>query len=78
MEWNLMSRSEYVVNLKIDLVYFEKDALLFDMGKTKTDQEGTKNVVHPWYFYSNSEQPEICPHLAMARHIIADPVILNG
>ena len=78
MEWNLMSRSEYVVDSKIDLVSFEKDALLFDMGKTKTDQEGTKNVDHPWHVYSNSEHPEICPHLAMARHIIANPVILNG
>ena len=47
LEWNLMSRSEFVVGSKIDLVSFEKDALLFDMGKNKTDQEGTKNVKHP-------------------------------
>ena len=47
MEWNLMSRSEYVVDSKIDLVSFEKDALIFDMGKTKTDQEGTTNADHP-------------------------------
>ena len=73
-----MSRSEYVVDSKIDLVSFEKDALLFDMGKTKTDQEGTKNVDHPWHVYSNSDHPEICPHLAMAMPIIVDPVILNS
>ena len=52
MEWNLMSRSEYVVDLKIDLVSFEKDALLVHMGKTKIDQEGTKHVNDPWHVYS--------------------------
>ena len=46
-EWNLISRAEYVVDAKIDLVSFMKDALLFDMGVTKTDQEGIKNLDHP-------------------------------
>ena len=44
LDWNLVSRSEYVVDSKIDLVSFEKDSLLFDMGPTKTDQDGTRNV----------------------------------
>ena len=46
LEWNLISRAEYVVDSNIDLVYFQQDALLFDIGK-KTDQEGTKNIDHP-------------------------------
>ena len=40
LDWNLISRAEYVVDAKIDIVSFTKDALLFDMGVTKTDQEG--------------------------------------
>ena len=47
LDWNLVSRSEYVVHSKIDLVSFENDSLLFDMGPTKTDQDGTRNADHP-------------------------------
>ena len=64
LDWNLISRAEYVVDAKIDLVSFTKDALLFDMGVTKTDQEGIKNVDHPWHVYSCPEYPEICAHLS--------------
>ena len=78
LEWNLISRAEYVVDANIDLVSFTKDALLFDMTVTKTDQEGTKNVDHPWHVYSCPEYPEICAHLAFARHLLANPLILNG
>ena len=48
------------------------------MGITKTDQEGTTNVDHPWHVYSNPECPEICAHLAFARHIMYNPTILSG
>ena len=74
---DLISRAEYVVDSNIDLVSFQQDALLFDIGKTKTDQEGTTNIDHPWHVYSNPEYPEICPFLAMACHLICDPTILN-
>ena len=77
LEWNLISRAEYVVDAKIDLVSFTEDALIFDMGITKTDQEGTKNVDHPRYMYSNPEHPEICAHLAFARHVINNSTIFN-
>ena len=78
LEWNLISRAEFLVDAKIDIVSFTKDALVFAMGVTKTDQEGTKNVDHPWHVYSCPEFPEICAHLAFARHIMASPTILNG
>ena len=59
IDWNLVSRSESVVNSKIDLVSFEKDSLLFDMGVTKTDQDGTRNANHPRHVYGCLEYPEI-------------------
>ena len=77
-DWNLVSRAEFVVGANIDLVSFSEDALLFHMGVTKTDQEGTKNVDHPWHVYSNPECPEICAHLALARLLMYNPTILNG
>ena len=60
------------------MVSFQKDDLLFVTGKTKTDQEGTKNIDHPWHLYSNPEYPEIYQFLAIACHLICDPKILNG
>ena len=78
IEWNLISRAEFVVDAKIDLVSFQEDAMLFDIGQTKTDQEGTKNAGHPWHVYSNPEDPYICTCLAMARHLITYPTILQG
>ena len=37
LEWNLVSRTEFVVDAKIDIVSFTKYVLLFDMGITTTD-----------------------------------------
>ena len=78
LDWNLVSRAETVVESKIDVVSFTEDALVFEMGITKTDQEGTKNVDHPWHIYSCPECPEICAHLAFARHVMYNPTILSG
>ncbi len=78
IEWNLISRAEFVVNSKIDSIWCHGDAILFDIGKTKTDQEGTKNIDHPWHVYSNNECAYICPVLALARHLITNPKILAG
>ena len=78
LEWNLISRAEYVVGSMIDSVSFSGDAFLFDIGVTKTDQEGTRNVDHPWHVYANPEDPYICPFLAMARHLMNNPLILGG
>ena len=73
-----MSKAEYLVGAKINLVAITEDALLFNMGVTKTDQEGTKNLDHPWHVYSCPEHPEICAHLALARLLLANPVMLGG
>ena len=35
LEWNIKPRSEYVVDSNIDLVSFQQDSLLLDIGKTK-------------------------------------------
>ena len=78
LEWNLVARAEYVIGSKIDHVAFKDDAMVFEMGPTKCDQEGTKNLDHPWHCYSCPEHPEICCHLAIARYFMAHPTVLNG
>ena len=42
LEWNIISRAEYVVDSNIYLVYFQYDVVLFNIGKTTMDQEGKK------------------------------------
>jgi hypothetical protein len=69
LAWNLIARAEFVVDVKIDAIYFQNDAIMIDMGKTKTDQDGTKNIDHPWHLYANNHCPYICPVLAIARHL---------
>jgi len=78
LAWNLIARAEFVVDVKIDAIYFQNDAIMIDMGKTKTDQDGTKNIDHPWHLYANNHCPYICPVLAVARHLINNPIILSG
>jgi hypothetical protein len=45
LAWNLIARAEFVVDVKIDAIYFQNDAIMIDMGKTKTDQDGTKILI---------------------------------
>lgn len=78
LHWNIVSRIEYVVYTKTNLVLFKNDSLLFDMGPMKTDQNGTRNVDHPWHVYSCREYPEICAQLLLARLVMENTLILNG
>ena len=78
LEWNLISRADMVVTALIDSIRCHNDAILFEIGRTKTDQEGTRNIDHPWHLYANCEFPQICTFLAMARHLISCPKILEG
>ena len=58
LEWNLISRADMVVTALIDSIRCHNDAILFEIGRTKTDQEGTRNIDHPWHLYANCEFPQ--------------------
>ena len=78
LDWNLISRAETVVESNIELVGMWSDALRFEIGPTKTDPQGKKNLDHPFHVYSVPENPAICPVLAMAKHLVNRPQILRG
>ena len=78
LDWNLMSRADFVVTSNIELVGVWNDALCFQVGVTKTDQEGSKHVDHPFHVYSCPENPVICPVLALSKHLLCNPRILRG
>ncbi len=66
LEWNLISCANMVVTALIDSIHCHNDAILFEIGRTKTDKEGTCNINHPWHLYANCEFSQICIFLAMA------------
>jgi hypothetical protein len=56
LEWNLMARSENVVNAHILHVHWDADCLVFRFVKSKGDQTG-KNHDQEWHVYAN---PHTC------------------
>ena len=78
LEWNLMARSQNVVDSHVENVYFDNDCLVFQFGKTKCDQTG-KNSDQLWHVYANPHNPAICPVLSLARYLFANPgVLIDG
>ena len=39
---------------------------MFDFANTKTDQEGIKNIDHPWHVYENPLEPVVFTMIALA------------
>jgi hypothetical protein len=78
LDWNMISRSESVIESMIDLLSQSKDSMNMDLGKTKCDQEGLKYVDYPLRIYSNPQSAYICPFVAVCRLLICHPMILQG
>ena len=68
----------FFVTTNIELVGVLNDALHFQVGLTKTDQEGSKHIDHPFHVFSCPENPVICPVLALSKHLLCNPRILCG
>ena len=78
LDWNLISRAENVVESNIEIIGLWNDALRFQVGVTKTDQEGVKHVDHPAHVYSCPENPAICPFVALGKYLMCYPHVLKG
>jgi len=76
MEWNLMTCSDKCVNMNINNVQFQDDALIFYFGKSKRNQYGL-NAEKPWHVYSYPFVPHLCPILALAKYALSHPDILQ-
>ena len=44
LDWNLMKRNENCVNLKIQRIWFDNDALVIEFAKSKGYQGGEEHV----------------------------------
>ena len=77
LEWNLMARSHMVDDMNVAHIEWRQDCLLFFFGKSKRNQTG-EDSERPFHVYSNPENPEICPVLALATYLLAYPDVLKG
>jgi hypothetical protein len=73
LDWNLILRADFVVEQNIDIVGIINDAILFDIGVTKSDQEGTKHQDHPAHVYACPENPVICILMAFGKYLTCHP-----
>jgi hypothetical protein len=77
LEWNLIARSDNIVNLAVGDLEWCDDCLIIFLKKSKTDQEGVDGMT-PFHIYFNPLDPSICPGLAMAVYLFANPGILRN
>ena len=78
LDWNLIARAENCLMANITQISVMQDSLCFEFGKNKCDQEGVKNIDHPWHIFANPLMPEICTFLSFAKYAITHPNILTG
>ena len=76
LEWNLMARSENVVNCHSENITWKDDALCFNFPKSKGDQYGKRSDA-VWHVYATPHNPITCPHLALARYLFSNPGVLT-
>lgn len=72
-----MKRAENVVDCKIDHIWIEHDALIFQFAKSKGLPNGEDHV-GPWHVYANPLQPNVCPFLALAIYMFSYPDVLSS
>ncbi len=57
-------------------ITWEDDCLAFRFAKSKTDQMG-RNSDQVWHVYATPNNPYVCPLLALATYIFANPSLTN-
>ncbi len=72
LEWNLIARLENIVHAHILYVHWDADCLVFCCVKSNGDQTRW-NSDQEWHVYANPHNAEICPVLALACYIFANP-----
>ena len=76
LKWNLMARSENVVDCHVSHIYWSNDSLVFHFAKNKLDQTG-KNTDQVWHVYATPDNPCTCPILALACYLFSNPGVLT-
>jgi hypothetical protein len=76
MEWNLMARLKSIVHAHFFHSTWEDDCLAFCFAKSKMDQTGRISD-QVWHVYATPYNRCVCPVLALATYIFANPSLTN-
>jgi hypothetical protein len=77
LEWNLMARSDNIVNLHVNDLSWTDDSLNAKMKKSKTDQEGNNaKVAHHMYF--NSADPFLNIGIALGIYFFLNGTLITN
>ena len=71
-----MESDNYLI-MNVNHVQWENDSLVLYFSKTKGDQSGDKSG-DIWNVYLKPKNPELCPVVAMTKHLLSRPYLLNG
>ena len=76
LEWNLIARSDNIVNLSVSDLEWNDDALIIYLKRSKTDQEGN-NGKTPYHLYANPLAPHLSVVLALGNYLVTNPGVLK-
>ena len=76
LEWNLIARSDNIVNLSLSNIEWIDDAMLTFLKRTKTDQEG-KNGKIGYHLYANPLKPHLDVLLSLGIYLFTNPGIVR-
>ena len=77
LEWNLLARSDNCFQMNINHVEWRDDCMVIFFAKSKGNQTG-EHTENPWHVYSNPENPELCPALALAKYLFSNPDVIKN
>lgn len=77
LEWNLIARSDNVVNLSVRDLEWRDDSLIVYLKRSKTDQEGV-NGRTPYHLYANPLSPHLCVVLSLSTYVLCSPGLLES
>ena len=72
-----MKRAKKFVNVPINYIQFEYDALIFEYVNSKGHQKGEKHV-GLWHLHTNPLKPWIYPVLGLSLYLFCYPEVFKG
>ena len=77
LEWNLMARSQNIVDIALSDMEWDGDCLICRMKKTKNDQDG-KWKKYPFHLFCNPNKPWLCCPTAIGTYILSAQNVIAG
>jgi hypothetical protein len=74
---NLISRAGNGVDICLEHMSWEGDALVIKFCQTKTNQSGDEKKRHPMHVYANPVYPSVCPILSLGMYFLMFPSVLK-